>query len=183
MICDLIFDFAQRTPDKTAVVYNGKPMSYRSFAANIALARGYFASRGVAGAGFAVVAVRNRLDFWVLSLALRSLGLTTVVVDSAEAIDRLRLPEVRCVVASAAETWPELPAFCQARGYASFSASLVGETTIWPDDIAPDPPGGHVLNTSGTTGVSKKVLMDPAFEAEFGREVAGRFSVSLRILW
>ena len=171
MITDLIFDFAARTPDKTAVVYNGQPLSYRSFAANIALARGYFASRGVTGSGLAVLVILNLLDFWVLSLALRSLGLTTIAVQSVEAFEEYGLQEARCVVASAAEGAPGLEDWCEANSCGLFRVSLVGEASLGQHEGAPpEHPGGHVLLTSGTTGLRKKVLMDPAFEAEFMRD-------------
>jgi acyl-coenzyme A synthetase/AMP-(fatty) acid ligase len=168
VITDLIFDFAERTPEKTALVYNGQPLSYRAFAANVALARGYFASRGVTGSGLAVLVIFNLLDFWVLSLALRSLGLTTVAVQSVEAFEECRLQEARCVVASAAEGALGLEAWCAAHACDLFQVSLVGESPLGPNEAAsPERPGGHILLTSGTTGLRKKVLMDPAFEAEF----------------
>ena len=93
MIPQIIFDWAKRTPDRTAVIYNGRPWSYRSFAQAIAVARGYFARRGYVGPGYAVLAVYNLMDFWILSLALRSLGLTTVAVPSAAEVGKLGLPE------------------------------------------------------------------------------------------
>ena len=170
MITDLIFEFAERTPDKTAVVYNGQPLSYRSFAANIALARGYFASRGVVGPGLAVLVIANMLDFWVVSLALRSLGLTTIAVQSVPAFDELDPPAARCVVASAAEALAGLEARCAAPGLELLQVSLAGETALWPNDIAPpERMGGHIQQTSGTTGVRKKVLIDPSFETPFMR--------------
>jgi acyl-CoA synthetase (AMP-forming)/AMP-acid ligase II len=171
MITDSIFDFAERTPDKAAVVYSGRSYSYRALAANIALARGYFARRSLAGSGFAILAVVNLLDFWVLSLALRSLGLTTIAAHAVQAVGEFHLPDVRCVVASDGEVWPGLQALCVEQGLAFFPVSLVGETARGMNDLPPpDRPGGHILNTSGTTGASKKVLMDPSFEAEFGRD-------------
>jgi acyl-CoA synthetase (AMP-forming)/AMP-acid ligase II len=171
MISDTIFGFAVRTPNKTAVVYNGQPMSYRTLAANIALARGYFVSRGVSGSGLAVLVVFSLLDFWVLSLALRSLGLTTISVLSIAAIEEYRLRDARCVVASAAEALPELDAWCADQGFEFYEVSLEGETALGLGAVAPpDRQGGHVLLTSGTTGLRKKVLMDPAFEAEFMRD-------------
>jgi hypothetical protein len=68
--------WAQRTPYSTAVIYNGERWSYRSFARAIAKSRSYFARRGLVGPGHAVLAVRHLRDFWVLSLALRSLRLS-----------------------------------------------------------------------------------------------------------
>jgi acyl-coenzyme A synthetase/AMP-(fatty) acid ligase len=171
VIAETIFEWAERAPAKPAVVYNGQVLSYRDFAANIAVARGYFARRGYVGPGIAVLAIINLLDFWVVSLALRSLGLTTIVVHYLAAFEILNLPAVRCVVASAGETMPGLAEACAARGYALLSISLAGEAPLGLNDIAPpERPGGHILQTSGTTGSRKKVLMDPAFEPAFMRE-------------
>ena len=169
MITRLIFDWAKQTPDRAAVIFNGRPLSYRSFAKFIALARGYFARRGHVGPGNAVLAVHNLLDFWILSLALRSLGLTTVAVPSAAALDELGLPDVRCVVVTnPAEAWPGLGDLCAAQGLPLLSVSLDGEPALGLDTSgAPYPSGGHILRTSGTTGSYKMLLMSPAFDAVF----------------
>jgi non-ribosomal peptide synthetase component E (peptide arylation enzyme) len=112
MITQLIFDWAKQTPNRTAIIYNnGRPVSYRSFAECIAGACRYFARRGYVGPGYAALAVKNRMGFWILSLALRSLGLTTVVVAAARGGNR-RLSNVRCIVTSSTESWPDLPGVC-----------------------------------------------------------------------
>jgi acyl-coenzyme A synthetase/AMP-(fatty) acid ligase len=177
MIADLIFDWARRTPEKTAVIYNERSWSYRSFAEHIAIARGYFLRRGYAGPGYAVLAVYNRMDFWILSLALRSLGLTTVAVGSAAMLGELRLPDIRCVVTRPREVWPDLASLCKARGMALLSVSL--EDAPSPDAALPQTPhepGGHILLTSGTTGRFKMVLSTTHIDAVFLRwrtEVTG----------
>jgi len=130
MIADLIFDWAQRTPEKTAVIYNERSWSYRSFAEHIAIARGYFLKRGYAGSGYAVLATHNRMDFWILSLALRSLGLTTVAVGSAAMLGELQLPDIRCVVTREGEVWPDLARLCKARGLVLLSVSLEDEPSL-----------------------------------------------------
>jgi acyl-coenzyme A synthetase/AMP-(fatty) acid ligase len=177
MITRSIFDWAERTPDKTALVYNGSAWSYRSLAQFIALARGYFVRRKAVGAGVAVIATYSLMDFWIFSLALRSLGLTTMAAPSVEAIGELGLPDVRCVVAAAAESWPGLEEMCATEGFRLLSVSVAGGAPLTLDMFPPpDPPGGHILQTSGTTGAYKKVLIDPSFEAEFlraRREVTG----------
>lgn len=67
MITQLIFDWAKQTPDRTAVIYNSRPWSFRSFAEFIAIARSYFVPRGYVGPGYALLAIRNLRDFWVLA--------------------------------------------------------------------------------------------------------------------
>ena len=142
MITQLIFDWAKRTPDRTAIIYNNRPWSYQSFAQLIALARGYFARRGYVGPGYAVLAVYNPMDFWILSLALRSLGLTTVAVGSVTegdaqgkpnvraAVNKLGLPNVRCVITNPVETWAGLDGLCTELGLPLLSVSLAGETAM-----------------------------------------------------
>jgi acyl-coenzyme A synthetase/AMP-(fatty) acid ligase len=167
MIPGLIFEWAERTPDKTAILYNGNPFSYRAFARRIAAARGYFAARGHGGGGHAVLAVHNLVDFWVLSLALRSLGTTTVPVGSVAAVEKLALPRLDCVVTSPAEDWPGLAEACEARQAKLLVPSLKGEAALPFDPASAPPSGGHVLRTSGTTGEYKMVLMTPEIDAVF----------------
>jgi fatty-acyl-CoA synthase/long-chain acyl-CoA synthetase len=170
MIAEAIFDWARRTPEKTAVLYNERPWSYRSFAGHIASARTYFLKRGFAGPGYAVLATHNRMDFWILSLALRSLGLTTVAVGSAAMLAELSLSDIRCVIARDGEAWPNLANTCQARGLTLLSVSV--EDDLPPEAVPflpPDEPGGHILLTSGTTGRFKMLLSTPAIDANFLR--------------
>ena len=55
MITRQVFEWAERTPDKTALIFNGQALSYRAFADRIALARGYFMRRGISESGSAVI--------------------------------------------------------------------------------------------------------------------------------
>jgi len=168
VIAELIFDWASRTPGRPALIDNGQALSYRTFAHLIARARGFFARRGCDGSGHAVLAVGNLVDFWVLSLALRSLGLTTMAVRSVAAVGKALLPDVRCVVTSPNEAWPGLGEVCVARGLRLYSVSLGGEAALDLDATA-HASGGHILRTSGTTGADKMVLMTSAIDAVFLR--------------
>jgi acyl-coenzyme A synthetase/AMP-(fatty) acid ligase len=167
MIANHLFKWADRTPDKTAMIYNGQPWTYGTFARLIAASRGYFISHGCFGDGTAVLAVSNMRDFWVSSLALRSLGLTTVAVSTAKAIEELGLPDIRCVVSTAAESWPDLQAVCARHSLKLLTFSTIGQAPV-ALDAGPQParPGGHIMLTSGTTGAYKKVLSDPFDEIE-----------------
>src|SRR5262249_38036845 len=169
MITQLIFQWAEQTPERTAVIYNGKAYSYRSFARRIAIARGYFARRGYLGPGYAVLAVSNRMNFWIFSLALRGLGLTTVSVGSPAMLPKLGLTNVRCVITTPGETWEGLDGLCTELGLNLLSVSLVGETAPrleWPEAL--HPLGGHIL-LSGTTGIPKMVVMSPETDADILR--------------
>jgi acyl-coenzyme A synthetase/AMP-(fatty) acid ligase len=166
MIAERIFEWAQRTPEKTAVIYNERPWSYRAFAEQIGIARGYFLRRGHAGPGYAVLAIQDLLEFWVLSLALRSLGLTTAAVASAAKLSELELPDIRCVITIPRESWPDLESACKTRDVPLISVSLEKAPLPYlPLHETPHEPGGHILFTSGTTGQHKMVLNTAAIDA------------------
>jgi hypothetical protein len=124
VIDELIFEWAQKTPRKTALLYNERALSYRALAKEIALARAYFIRRGYLGPGYAVLAFRNLLDFWIFGPALRSLGLTTVAVGSAAELAALPLTRARCVITPADEASPDLARVCAVRGWKLLSMSL-----------------------------------------------------------
>lgn len=166
MILEAICAWAERTPARTAVTYHGQDFSYQTFAHLILLARGFLARRHLKGPGMAIIATRQLLDSWVLILALRSLGLTTVPVSSAEAIKTLDLPDLKVVLTSPRETWPGLQDVCDGLDIPLVACGLDGQAAL-PIGRDPQPCGGHVLQTSGTTGTYKKVLVNPAFEAGF----------------
>jgi acyl-CoA synthetase (AMP-forming)/AMP-acid ligase II len=168
VIAPAIFEWARRTPERTAVEYNDVTWSYRTFAQAIAQARGWFHQHGVEGGGVAAVVMANVRDSWVMVLALRSLGVTVAPISSVEVLGGLDAPGLRWAVASPAESWPGLEATCSDLG---LELVLVASSAAPPLglDATAYRPGGHILLTSGTTGAFKKVLMDVAFEAEFLR--------------
>jgi acyl-CoA synthetase (AMP-forming)/AMP-acid ligase II len=177
MLTSRIYHWATQTPDKVAVLYNDQPISYATFAAYIGRARGYFVRRGVVGPGVAVLVTAKLMDFWILSLALRSLGLDTVIARSPEDIGALGLPAINFVATTSFDMTEALPGHCAAHNWPLLNVVLDDEPDL-PLDAGPVVlrQGGHILTTSGTTGVHKKVLMDPTFEPEFfriRRELAG----------
>ena len=137
----------------------------------------------MSGPGYAVLAVYNLMDFWILSLALRSLGLTTVAVRSAAEVGKLGLPNVRCVITTPVETWAGLDGLCTELGLPLLSVSLAGEPALGLEAFeAPHPLGGHILLTSGTTGIYKMVLMSPACDADFLRLHVELFGINQHTL-
>jgi len=179
MITQMIFDWARRTPDKAAVVFNGEAYSYRRFAHLIGTARGYFIRRGFTGPGYAVLAVNNLLDNWILKLALRSLGMTTVEVRFADGLGLLGLPNVRCVVNSQLDVWPDLRGKCSELGLPLLSMSFDEGPAVGLEAFeAPHGLGGHILRTSGTTGNPKMVLMSAEFDVELFRLHVGLFGIN-----
>src|SRR5271155_5172186 len=84
MLATKIYAKARETPDKTAIVFNNRELSYRLFAGLIEISRRYLAAQGLAGEGVAVLPSGSMGNTWALGLALRGLGLTTLVVSSPD---------------------------------------------------------------------------------------------------
>ncbi len=170
LIVDKIFAHARQTPQRTALVFNNNRMSYRRFAELIQVSRRFLTAQALPGDGIAVLVIASLLDAWIHGLALRSLGLTTVIVRSPDEIDRLGLPDMRCVVSTEAERRADVESAC-ARARRRFicvpqavHAAATGEAAPKMPDM-PASLGGHILLTSGTTGVYKKILIGWASEA------------------
>lgn len=170
MIAEAIFNYADRWPDKTAIVHNGGTLFYRDFSRWIARARGFLARRGFVGEGYALVATGNLVEFWICSLALRSLGFTTLQVASSTSIGVIA-PGSRCIVVTIEPSgWQGLAQICEEKGLELVRMTLAGEREL---DLGSGPSvertGGHLLSTSGTTGDYKLVLMSSDADAVFLR--------------
>lgn len=163
MIADQIFAWAATQPARIAFRYDDHEMSYGDFAEWILRTRARLESLGCIGPGVALILTHHIADCWVISLALRSLGLTTLVPPSGETILALPLSDVRCAV-SIGQTAPHgLEEACRSKGYPIARVDDLpdrGVVSAVPDRA----PGGHILLTSGTTGRHKMLLMDAASE-------------------
>ncbi len=164
-----IYQYAQTTPNKTALCYNGKSHSYAIFAGCIEHFRRRFIEQQVRAGTVAVLCIECLADAWVIGIALRSLGVTTISARNAEEIIGLGLPEIAYVVAMAVEKRPELAAM--ARNVPWQLLMIQGEVGTWsrPDQLSlinDVSPGGHITRTSGTTGLFKKFMRDPVMETE-----------------
>jgi acyl-CoA synthetase (AMP-forming)/AMP-acid ligase II len=181
MLIDQIYGQARDTPEKPALIVDGQTIPYRAFAAVIDRSRSYLAAQARPADAFAVLPTGSNATVWVLLLALRSLGLTTIAVPSGNSIGALGLPEARCVVAVSGEHPPGLDRVCAAAGLRFIDVP----TEIYAgvaDAAVPGPPepaapfGGHILLTSGTTGAYKKVGLDPSHQPSqmaYRREIFG----------
>lgn len=172
MISRFVFAGAERAPEALALVCNGRRLTYGELARAIEATIQAFEGQGVAGSGYAVIALADMLDFWIVSLALRELGLTTVPTMSAQNAAALGLDGVRIAVMHPSDPWPGFEALCAREGWPLARVH-------WADGFArpvevgrlrTPQPGGHVLQTSATTGAYKKVLMAPSFETAFLKE-------------
>lgn len=179
-----IRQIAAASPGKLAVVSNGSPLTYDRFWRLIVASRETLAP-GLPTRGLALLAVHGLLDGWLLSLALRSLGLDTAVIAAAEQADLFEGLPVACVITLTSENWPDIGGLAGA-----IRLSLDPPSAQDVDDAGPPPPvparrcGGHILLTSGTTGTPKKVLTrigSTAADSDmFGDGVVQMFAATVR---
>ena len=163
MLTQRIFDWADRAADKPAIIAADRVWTYADLAEAIGQARGYFIGRGVFGGGVVSLAVEDQIQVWILTLALRSLGVTTM----ARGFDVNDAPLLRCAVKRAGEDIPQLEALCAASGVPLLDVAFESELPVGLGEGPEiESPGGHILHTSGTTGVHKKVLVDPVREQQ-----------------
>jgi acyl-coenzyme A synthetase/AMP-(fatty) acid ligase len=167
-VLESIFAQARSAPGRAALITNGGAIGYGAFAGAIVRIRRVIAAQRIDRARVAMVFVDGLAEAWIVGLALRSLGITTVIGRDASDLERLGLGAVS-VVSTAAAGRPRVAAAAQRVGAPWIE--LPPDLRAAPSPIGEEPPvaadrtGGHILVTSGTTGLSKKVLIDPAFEA------------------
>jgi acyl-coenzyme A synthetase/AMP-(fatty) acid ligase len=168
MIAAFVYAAAERAPEQPALVVNGRALTYGEFARAIEAMIQSFEGAGIGGEGYAVVAVYDLMEHWIVSLALRELGLTTVPVHSAANARDLNLTHVRCAVTQADEDWPGLEPLCQTSGWPLVRLRWAGAMAnpLEVGRLRAAHPGEHVLQTSATTGAYKKVLIARRFEPE-----------------
>jgi len=170
MLTRQIYDHARRNPDKIALVFNNRTLTYHELASSIEASRRLLEKRGVAGQGVAFVVISSFLDAWIVGLAVRGLGMTTLVLPSLEEASKFDFPGIRFVVARTGDrAWPGLQALCRARGWEAIDLPAprftrarkhgAVDAPVWPAV-----PGERILLTSGTTGLSKMTLFDPLGE-------------------
>jgi acyl-coenzyme A synthetase/AMP-(fatty) acid ligase len=153
---------ARLDPGKTAFICNGVSRTYAEFGDDLAQASGFFARQQLPVASVAVLCIEDLAQVWVLGIALRHLGVTTVAVNTTEEIAGLELGNISCVVTWAPENSVGL-AGCRWINVPRDLAVFEGEGFSCRDGRVA--PGGHIIQTSGTTGAYKKVLRDAVVEA------------------
>jgi acyl-coenzyme A synthetase/AMP-(fatty) acid ligase len=179
-VVDEIFAHARRAPDRPAVTYRGRTLGYRELAARIVLARGVFDRLPLDRERPVILCVHHLMNAWIAGLALRSLGLTTVSGRTAEDLEQLDLG-VLSVVFIGHEDWSNVAeAAVQARFPVVQAPDLWDvTTTAVPPEAMTRPEGAatgkYILLTSATTGIYKKVLIDPAYEPEEVRDRIDQF--------
>ncbi len=167
MITRQIHQWAREQPQRPAVVSNGHIFNYAHFWRLIEAARNFLAQQQLPEGRTAIVLLPKLLDSWVLALALRSLGINTVAVQHWAQAKDLMIRDLACLVTS---QWVQDEH--QLIGHVSTKVIIVpagifaGCDQGGPvfDEHHAHPPGGHILYTSGTTGIYKQVLLDGAQE-------------------
>ena len=97
-----IHQTAVAEPDKLAVVFNGSPITYGEFWRLIEGCQRSLRPLLLAH-GIAVLVVDSLLGDWVLSLALRGLGLDVAVTRTDEQVELFAGQDVACVITLASE--------------------------------------------------------------------------------
>jgi acyl-CoA synthetase (AMP-forming)/AMP-acid ligase II len=155
-----IHETAVADPARLAVVCNGRAIAYGDFWRLIEGCRRSLQPH-LPTHGIAVLSVDSILEGWILSLAVRGLGLDAAVTRSADQVELFAGLDVACVISLDSET---RPGFTAPAGARVLRISHPSHQSISPDDPLPPLPdplfaGGQILLTSGTTGESKKALL------------------------
>ncbi len=169
MIVDLIRETATKTPDKTAIVQDNDHLSYASFYRAIYCTRTYFENQKIPRTGTAVVIPSDLRATWVLIMALRTLGLNTIVLTNLKQIAELDVKDISCIALMKFNLSRHLAALANFPNI--LAIPVPGE--IYADvfdgpliDIPTQASGGHFIFSSGTTGSYKRLFWTPEFENE-----------------
>ena len=170
MLLERIYEWAHSHPTKTAIVCDDVVINYASFSCAIDAARRFLEPHALPAGRTAIVLVSSPLDAWILLLALRSLGLNTICVNSLGWAEGLRLRDVASVIITQSEfnsdklkagkTLAGTPVIVVPTGVCS--NVFAGEVPVIQSN--PSSFGGHIIWTSGSTGGSKKLLLDGTHE-------------------
>jgi acyl-CoA synthetase (AMP-forming)/AMP-acid ligase II len=161
-ILEAIFRHAHSAPDKVALYYLDRRISFVELAFWIVVARDFLGRQDLRpGSIAALVRVPDVFDGWALRLALHSLGLTTVDLASADEFGAYQLRNIGCVITTIQDQSIEVPD-------AEYKLVRIPDSIFFGKQAGPVPEmpridvpaGGHILLTSGTTGFKKKVLRD-----------------------
>ena len=83
MSLNVIASWASKTPSGVAIIYNGQSVSYSAFTKAILGVLVELDKAELPNKGTVAVLVYNLRDCWVITLAIRALGLDTVCVNSS----------------------------------------------------------------------------------------------------
>ncbi|WP_374331064.1 class I adenylate-forming enzyme family protein [Aestuariivirga sp.] len=162
-----IAHWAQHQPDKTAVFFPGRVITYRQFHAKVRQLIWTLSQRGFRKAGIAAVFGDTLLDDWLLIAALRGMGLDTICPKSPAQLNEMSLHKLSVIVmgedTARTATIPH-EFFATPRVVVPGAVLAAAEVAAVPDP-AQVAEGGHMLVTTGTTGAPKAVHYPGAHEA------------------
>ena len=188
MIVGRIYEWAKRQPDKTAVIWNDVSLNYRSFSNAIRAACDFLQRENLPTGRTAIVLVNGLLDAWILVMALRSLGLNTISVNSLATAQSLSISDVACIIVTQTEAPVRNLTAIATSGtkVVTVPASILSikdadELLTIPHDVRPF--GGHILYTSGTTGTYKKLMMSGEHEDRRNRTRAQSYSLDSNAIY
>lgn len=167
MLIEKIRHWASTRPDKIAAVLNDQPISYARFWRYLQQTLAFLDGEALPKGSVAAILISNIFYAWLVGIALRARGLHTVAIASAAQIRTLDIRTISCVVVLQTADAPPaelgalppsisvitLPETIYLR--ATGSVELSGDGRHY---------GGHILNTSGTTGSYKSILFDSVQE-------------------
>ncbi len=153
MLVERLRDLAIATPSAPAMVCNGVTVSYARFGELIQAARHALIAASVPRSGQALLTLEDIAMTWPWLLACQSLGLTTITVQPALAAS-LDIQPLACIIGDGAEAL-QAPVRIDA---ATSERLLIQQRGPLDGPIAA---AGHLMTSSGTTGLPKIVHSGP----------------------
>jgi len=171
MIIDRIEAWARSHPDRTALVFNGRELSYRGFADAIWTTYARLAASDPLSRGVVAVLAHDLLNAWILTMAARAAGLTTMAVQSLGTLESLAVRDLAWVLTAQNEPHPpEQGAGAANARRISVPVQAFGAPAASPPPDGTGAIGDYILYTSGTTGTYKKLRLEGRLEDERSRE-------------
>lgn len=148
-ILSALWQHAEETPDKVALVWNDQPVTYAELRSSVRRAAAYLLAKGVKTGDRLGISAKKGLEFVYAYLGGQLLGATNVVLDP-EANEK-RLEYIKSI------TKPALIVDCAGLdiGVAEFDESALPASL---DDQA----AAEIVFTTGTTGAAKGVVLSHA---------------------
>jgi len=169
VLLERIYEWAHSHPTKPAIICNDVAINYASFSRAIDAARRFLEPHALPAGRTAIVLVHSPPDAWIVLLALRSLGLNTICAYNIDTALWFKPRNMAFVVVTQREATAHK---LEAETLAGINVLTI-PTAIYANIHTGDLPliesngtpfGSHIIWTSGTTGIPKKLIIDSTFE-------------------